>query len=80
LPLTFHHLVPRKMHRRARFKRHYSREELARGIYVCRDCHDGIHRTYSEQELAKRFTSPEDLLADPQLNRHFSWVARQRRR
>jgi hypothetical protein len=27
-PLTFHHLVPRKMHRRTYFRKHYSREEL----------------------------------------------------
>jgi hypothetical protein len=52
---------------------------LAQGIYVCRDCHDGIHRTYSEQELAARFAAPEALLNDPVLNKHFRWLARQRR-
>ena len=80
LPLTFHHLVPRKLHRRPRFRRQYSREALGRGIYVCRDCHDAIHRTYDEMGLAKSFDTPEKLAADPALQRHFAWLARQRRR
>ena len=80
LPLTFHHLIPRKLHRRPRFRKRYSRAELALGIYVCRDCHDGIHRTYTEMELARDKATPEALLGDTELGRHFSWLSRQRRR
>lgn len=80
LALTFHHLIPRKLHRRKHFRRHYAKAELARGMYICRDCHDGIHRTYSEMELAQSLATPEALCSDPALARHFAWVARQRRR
>ena len=80
LPLTFHHLIPRKLHRRKHYQRHYNKDTLAQGIYVCRDCHDGIHKTYSEVELAKELATPEALLSEPDLVRHFAWVARQRRR
>lgn len=80
LSLTFHHLVPRKLHRRPRFRRQYSREALGRGIYVCRDCHDAIHRSYDEMALAQGFDVPEKLAADPALQRHFTWLSRQRRR
>ena len=80
LPLTFHHLIPRKLHRRNRYRRRYTREQLARGLYVCRDCHDGIHRSYSEPELAEHFATPEALASDPVLSRHFDWLSRQRRR
>jgi hypothetical protein len=80
LSLTFHHLIPKKLHRRPRYRRHFNREELALGVYVCRDCHDGIHATYSEVELAAALSSPEALAADPLLARHFAWVGRQRRR
>ena len=79
LPLTFHHLVPRKVHRRPRYRRRFSREQLALGIYICRDCHDAIHRTYDELALATRFDSPQSLADDPPLARHFAWLARQRR-
>ena len=80
LALTFHHLIPKKVHRRARYRRRFSREELALGIYLCRDCHDGIHATYSEVELATALSSPEALAGDSVLARHFAWVGRQRRR
>ena len=72
--------MPRKMHRRPRFKRRYTRQELARGIYICRDCHDFVHHSYSEQELAGRLSTPQALADDPVLQRHFSWLQRQRRR
>jgi len=78
--LTFHHLIPRKLHRRTYFQKNYSREQLARGIFVCTLCHKGIHKTYDEMSLGRRFASPELLLQDEALQRHFSWVARQRTR
>lgn len=76
--LTFHHLIPRKLHRRRYFERHYSKAVLQQGVYVCRLCHDGIHDTYDEMTLARRFDSLEKLLADEGLLRHFGWVAKQR--
>ena len=79
LDLTFHHLIPRKLHRRPRFRKLYDRETLSRGVYVCRECHDAIHTTYSEMELAKARASLNALLADPVLARHFAWLSRQRR-
>ena len=80
MALTFHHLIPRKLHRRPRFRRQYTRDRLAAGVYVCRECHDGIHNTYTEMELARDYATLQDLLADPKLARHFNWLARQRRR
>ncbi len=79
VPLTFHHLIPKKMHRRPRFARSYDKETLNLGIYICRDCHKGVHAAYDEMQLATRFSSPEALLGDAGLQRHFRWVARQRR-
>ncbi len=80
LQLTFHHLIPRKVHRRAHFKKHFDRDTLNQGIAICRDCHKGIHKRFSEMELARSFNTPERLLADPDLARHFSWVAKQKSR
>jgi hypothetical protein len=77
--LSFHHLVPRKAHRRGFFRKRYSRQQLGLGIYVCRLCHDGIHSHFDEMTLAKQFSDPEKLLAEPALQAHFAWVARQKR-
>lgn len=76
--LTFHHLIPKKLHRRVRFKKDFSREELNRGIAVCRVCHDGIHAAYDEMTLAKSFASLKALQGDHRLARHFQWASRQK--
>ncbi len=76
--LTFHHLIPRKMHRRKRFKNAYSKQQLSRGLYVCRLCHNGIHQRFDEMELALRYSDPQQLLAAPALQQHFRWVSRQK--
>lgn len=73
-PLTFHHLIPRKMHRRKHFRSHYDKEQLNSGVMVCRYCHNAIHRLYDEMTLAKEFASLEQLLADDAVQKHIAWV------
>ena len=76
--LTFHHLIPRKMHRRARFRKTYSREELNRGVDVCGRCHKGLHRLHDEMTLGTTLNTLEALAADPAVARHVAWVAKQK--
>ena len=78
--MTFHHLIPRKVHRRMHFKKHYSRSQLSQGIEVCRLCHDGIHTLYDEMTLARRFPTRMQLKADPRIRKHSAWVRKQKRR
>ncbi|MBV0934454.1 HNH endonuclease [Marinobacterium weihaiense] len=80
IDLTFHHLIPRKMHRRPRFQKQYTRAQLNAGIWVCRACHNGIHERHDEMALARDYSTLERLRADPQLQKHVAWVAKQRRR
>lgn len=80
LPLTFHHLIPKKVHRRTRFSRRYDGNILNQGIYICQDCHRHIHGTYDEMRLANDYSVPEALINDPVLQPHFQWLAKQRRR
>ncbi|MEM9218807.1 MAG: hypothetical protein AAGD25_31265 [Cyanobacteria bacterium P01_F01_bin.150] len=76
--LTFHHLIPKKMHRRTYFRKNFSKDELNRGIDICRPCHSGIHNCYDEMTLAKQFSSPQTLINDASLKKHFQWVAKQK--
>lgn len=76
--LTFHHLIPKKMHRRTYFKKHFTKQELASGIDICRLCHTGLHKTYTEMALAKSFFNIERIKADQQLQAHFLWVSKQK--
>ncbi len=76
--LTFHHLIPKKMHRRKRFSKLYTKAELQQGVYLCRLCHKAIHKQYDELTLAQRFYSLALLQADEQLQRHIKWAAKQK--
>jgi hypothetical protein len=76
--LTFHHLIPKKLHRRTRFKKDYSKDELNQGVFICRLCHNGIHAHYDEMTLAREFHNLEKLKADPNIRRHANWVAKQK--
>ena len=76
--LTFHHLIPRKMHRRARFRKEHEREALNRGIDICGRCHKGVHRLHDEMTLGRDLNTLEALAADPAVARHVAWVAKQK--
>ena len=76
--LTFHHLIPKKLHRRAFFRKNFDKEALNSGLNICRLCHDGIHDLYDEMQLAKNYPSAQALLADEALQKHFAWVAKKK--
>jgi len=76
--LTFHHLIPRKMHRRNFFRKRIDQNTLQNGIAVCPPCHWAIHRLYDEMTLAKQLNTLEALRDDPALQRHVQWVRKQR--
>lgn len=78
MSLTWHHLIPRKLHRRKHFQRNFSRAQLGAGINVCRPCHRGLHRLFDEMHLGKHLYTLDLLQADNAVSRHVAWVARQR--
>lgn len=78
VPLTRHHLVPKKLHARMR-RQSLNSTDLQRTIPLCRRCHNAVHDFYSEKKLAERYNTPEKLLNDAKLVRHFHWVSRQKR-
>lgn len=77
--LTFHHLVPRMVHRRNRFARRLSKADRERGVDLCQLCHWGVHDLYDPVTLAERFSTVEALRADEAIRRHVAWVRKQRR-
>ncbi len=79
-PLSFHHLIPRRCHRKPRYRRRYSVDELRhRGLYLCSLCHGGIHDLVpDEEELAARYHSRELLLGHEGIARHVEWARKQK--
>lgn len=74
-PVTRHHLIPRTRHRNKRMRRSFSREEMQqRVLWVCRSCHNHIHDTFSEKELADTYCEKERLLNHPNIKRFVGWI------
>eukprot|EP00049_Salpingoeca_infusionum_P025787 m.21691 g.21691 ORF g.21691 m.21691 type:complete len:307 (-) comp8322_c0_seq2:352-1272(-) len=69
--LTRHHLIPRVTHNAYR-RRGYTREHLNTCAMICRSCHSHVHRTESNQVLAKKYYTVEKLLEHPAIQK---WVA-----
>lgn len=79
--LTFHHLVPKKMHNKRAIKRKYDPDYLyAYGIWVCADCHKMIHKTFKHDDLAFIYNTKEKLLEHNSINRFVQWVKKQDKR
>jgi 5-methylcytosine-specific restriction endonuclease McrA len=75
-PLTFHHLIPRTLHRKKRYRRAFSKAELSGGVDLCRDCHDAVHRFIPEKVLGERYRTLEALRAHPEVAKFVAWVRR----
>ncbi len=74
--LTFHHLIPRHCHRKGRFRRRFSIDEMRRrGLWICPPCHSGIHDLIpDEKDLGWNYHTRELLLAHERLRKHVAWV------
>lgn len=76
--LTFHHLIPRKLHKRKRFQKNYSRRILNQGIWVCRQCHRGLHSLFDEATLGTQLNTLGALQKEPSIQKHIEWVKKQK--
>lgn len=77
--LTFHHLIPRRNHRKTRYRRAFSLEYMqSHGLWLCALCHSQIHRFYSHDELGWTLNSREALLQRPEIRRFVRWARKQR--
>lgn len=73
--LTRHHLIPRRLHRKKRFQKRFAREDMiTRTLWVCRPCHNAIHRAASEHELGERYNTREALLELDGLSQFVEWL------
>lgn len=61
-----HHLIPKS--------RGGTSEDT---IPICLDCHNSIHKFFTNKELEKQYNSVEALLSHEQFNKHIKWLAKQ---
>lgn len=75
--LTRHHLIPKALHDKVCVQRRFPRHErITATLWVCRACHNQIHRLFSEKELALTFNTREALLSDERLRTFVEWLSR----
>ena len=75
VPLTQHHLIPKRLHRNEKLRRQYGLDGLRQRIaWLCLACHKHVHRCFGERELANSFSTVEALSADPEIVRFVGWL------
>ena len=79
-PLTFHHSIPRTLHKKRWVRSRFPAEALHVGVWLCRDCHDAIHRFIDHRTLAESHRSVEQLRSHPDVARFVAWIRTQRGR
>jgi hypothetical protein len=73
--LTRHHLIPKRLHRKKRFQKLFTKTEMiTRTLWVCRPCHNAIHKARSEYELGLDFNTWEKLMALDELSKFVEWL------
>lgn len=76
VPLTRHHLIPKALHNKPYVQKQFAKSErITATLWVCRACHNQIHRLFSEKELALSYNSRDALLSDDRLQTFVSWLA-----
>src|SRR6478735_5973461 len=60
---TVHHLLPKEMG-----------GTFGPTAHLCIPCHKQIHALYTNEEIAARLTTIQDLKKDPQLSRFLKWI------
>ncbi|OEO26474.1 hypothetical protein [Pseudomonas marincola] len=74
--LTRHHLIPKALHDKAYVQKRFSKQQcISATLWVCRACHNQIHRLFSEKQLALTYHSREALLTDERLRTFVEWLA-----
>jgi hypothetical protein len=75
--LTEHHLYPKKIWKRAAFKKIPKKILQNSKITICRDCHKFLHRKFSHLELAEKLSSLSKILINSVVKEYSRWAKTQ---
>jgi len=79
--LTFHHLIPKTLHKNKWFKKNFTKEQMNEGIDICKDdCHKQIHILISEKELGKSYNTVQKLLNHKEVKKYIKWLKEREKR
>lgn len=80
-PTSDHHLIPRAVHNKKRFRERFGIDEMrSRKIPLCRHCHRAVHELIpQERDLAESYNTLASLRVHPGIARHVEWAKKQKR-
>ena len=79
MPLTFHHLIPKKTHKKVLRKKLFTKTEVnSRGVMICRQCHSACHRLIPHEKMALEYNTLEKLREHEGVARFVDWASKQR--
>mmetsp|Transcript_7977 Transcript_7977/g.29506 ORF Transcript_7977/g.29506 Transcript_7977/m.29506 type:complete len:97 (+) Transcript_7977:565-855(+) len=80
MPLTKHHLYPKATHAALK-QRGLTQVQLSSMLWVCRQCHNAIHKHIPDNRLlAENYNSLEKLLEHAELYKFARWASSQKGR
>ena len=80
MPLTWHHLFPRDVHKKFLKRGLMTQQDRVLGISICRQCHNTIHRSFDNETLAERLHSLESLLEEESIQKWVAYASKQHAR
>lgn len=76
--VTFHHLIPRTLHKNKWFKKNYTREEMNKGVDLCKyECHREVHNLIGEKEMGRSYNTLEKLKRHPKVKKYIKFIQKQ---
>lgn len=78
IELTFHHLIPKKAHKKSFVRKLHSDKDLnTYGINICKPCHKAVHIMIDHKALATKFYTIDLLLTHEKLAQAVAFNAKQ---
>ena len=78
IPLTYHHLIPKQVHEKALKRKWHEEWRLNSVAWLCRACHNFVHRIANNEELAKDLWTVDLLMDREDVQAWAKWVGRVR--
>ncbi len=76
--LTFHHLIPKTLHKNKWYKKNFTKERMGEGVYICRLCHNNIHIFIEEKDMGYEYNTLEKILNHEKVINYIPWATKQK--
>ena len=80
LPLTQHHLFPKETHKKFVKRGLMTEADRFEKVNICRQCHNTVHRTFSNEELSTSYHSLSSLAEHSAIQRWVAFASKQKPR